>query len=186
MSARSDTEPTVAFRVSQVKEVPWDDEAVTNLILPEEQQSLINSLVARYITQPSNRSFDDFVEGKGLGLVFNLHGPAGVGKTLTVEATSARGCRALYTKLRDHNIYSLYFSRFQASIICCWCRRFRHDSQCTRYAFRKGTEALASLERASTHRRSRRFPGGTFTTRTRTKRNGCGFSQTHGVRMLDP
>ncbi|EPQ59804.1 P-loop containing nucleoside triphosphate hydrolase protein, partial [Gloeophyllum trabeum ATCC 11539] len=30
----------------------------------------------------------DFVQGKGLGLVVNLHGPPGVGKTLTAEATS--------------------------------------------------------------------------------------------------
>ncbi|EPQ59805.1 P-loop containing nucleoside triphosphate hydrolase protein, partial [Gloeophyllum trabeum ATCC 11539] len=30
----------------------------------------------------------DFVPGKGQGLIFNLHGPPGVGKTLTAEATS--------------------------------------------------------------------------------------------------
>lgn len=90
--------PIVAFNVSKVEEVRWDDEAVANLILPQEQRDLIHSLVATHMTPTP--SFDDFVQGKGLGLVFNLHGPAGVGKTLTVEATSARRCRALYIKMK--------------------------------------------------------------------------------------
>lgn len=30
--------------------------------------------------------FDDFVQGKGQGLIINLFGPPGVGKTLSAEA----------------------------------------------------------------------------------------------------
>ena len=40
--------------------------------------------------------FDDFVQGKGQGLIINLFGPPGVGKTLSAEATSERVHRPLY------------------------------------------------------------------------------------------
>lgn len=40
--------------------------------------------------------FDDFVRGKGQGLVINLFGPPGVGKTLSAEATSEHLRRPLY------------------------------------------------------------------------------------------
>ena len=40
--------------------------------------------------------FDDFVQGKGHGLVINLFGPPGVGKTLSAEATSEHVRRPLY------------------------------------------------------------------------------------------
>lgn len=39
---------------------------------------------------PRGSGFDDFVHGKGQGLVINLFGSPGVGKTLTAEATSER------------------------------------------------------------------------------------------------
>ena len=43
-----------------------------------------------------NAMFDDFVRGKGQGLVINLFGPPGVGKTLSAEATSEHLQRPLY------------------------------------------------------------------------------------------
>ncbi|OCH84836.1 P-loop containing nucleoside triphosphate hydrolase protein [Obba rivulosa] len=44
----------------------------------------------------SELGFDDFVQGKGRGLVINLYGPPGVGKTLSAEATSEHARRPLY------------------------------------------------------------------------------------------
>ena len=44
----------------------------------------------------SDSGFDDFVQGKGHGLVINLFGPPGVGKTLSAEATSEHVRRPLY------------------------------------------------------------------------------------------
>ncbi|KAJ6061001.1 hypothetical protein N7444_001697 [Penicillium canescens] len=41
--------------------------------------------------------FDDVINGKGRGLNILLHGPPGVGKTFTVEATSERFNRPLYS-----------------------------------------------------------------------------------------
>ena len=40
--------------------------------------------------------FKDFIPGKGHGLVINLFGPPGVGKTLSAEATSEHLRRPLY------------------------------------------------------------------------------------------
>ena len=40
--------------------------------------------------------FDDFVQGKGQGLVINLFGPPGCGKTLSAEATSEHVRKPLY------------------------------------------------------------------------------------------
>lgn len=66
----------------------WNDEPFENLVLPRNQKSLIQSLVEAHSLD--NTGFDDFVEGKGRGLVINLFGNPGVGKSLTAEATSER------------------------------------------------------------------------------------------------
>lgn len=66
----------------------WNDGAFENLVLPRDQKSLIRSLVEAH--GAGLASFDDFVEGKGKGLVINLFGNPGVGKSLTAEATSER------------------------------------------------------------------------------------------------
>merc|ERR1711985_89974 len=49
------------------------------------------------LVEHAGSSFADVVEGKGGGCVFLLHGPPGVGKTLTAEATAAHLHRPLYT-----------------------------------------------------------------------------------------
>jgi hypothetical protein len=75
----------------------WNDEPFKNLVLARDQKSLIQSLVEAHISSSNNGGkggsggvFDDFVEGKGRGLVINLFGNPGVGKSLTAEATSER------------------------------------------------------------------------------------------------
>ena len=54
---------------------------------------LLQSLVEAH---NADLGFDDFVQGKGHGLVINLYGPPGVGKTLSAEATSEHVRRPLY------------------------------------------------------------------------------------------
>ena len=54
---------------------------------------LLQSLVEAH---NADSGFDDFIEGKGHGLVINLFGPPGVGKTLSAEATSEYVRRPLY------------------------------------------------------------------------------------------
>lgn len=78
----------VMFDVDHVRSFEWSDEPINNLILPPSTKVLIKALVERHSAGSS--AFDDFVNGKGQGLVINLFGNPGVGKTLTVEATSER------------------------------------------------------------------------------------------------
>ena len=56
-------------------------------MLPSDRKTLLQSLVEAHNEE---MVFDDFVKGKGRGLVVNLFGPPGVGKTLSAEATSER------------------------------------------------------------------------------------------------
>jgi ATP-dependent Lon protease len=77
------------FAVDRLSEIQWQADAFDNLVLPKEQKDLIKALVET--NEGSNRtqnSFDDFIRGKGRGLIINLFGPPGVGKTLSAEATS--------------------------------------------------------------------------------------------------
>jgi len=81
------------FNVEKVRPIEWSDEPFTNLVLPGNRRELLRSLVEAH---NSNLDFDDFVHGKGQGLVINLFGPPGVGKTLSAEATSEHLKRPLY------------------------------------------------------------------------------------------
>ncbi|MBA7492576.1 hypothetical protein ES702_03126 [subsurface metagenome] len=45
---------------------------------------------------PKSGNFDDIVKNKGLGLILVLHGPPGVGKTLTAECVAEFSKRPLY------------------------------------------------------------------------------------------
>ena len=78
----------MAFNVDSVKEIEWQADAFDNLVLPPAQKSLIQSLVQSHRGPEDKDNFDDFIKGKGRGLIINLFGPPGVGKTLSAEATS--------------------------------------------------------------------------------------------------
>ncbi|KAL8650961.1 MAG: hypothetical protein Q9226_004928 [Calogaya cf. arnoldii] len=63
-------------------------DAFEKLVLAEEQKTLIKSLVSRHgedSTQNESgfQQVEDIIQGKGRGVVILLHGPPGVGKTLT-------------------------------------------------------------------------------------------------------
>lgn len=81
------------FVVDQITEIQWQTDAFDNLVLPKEQKDLIKALVESHRgTMDSQDQFDDFIVGKGRGLIINLFGPPGVGKTLSAEATSECEC----------------------------------------------------------------------------------------------
>ncbi|KAG8157931.1 hypothetical protein KVR01_012203 [Diaporthe batatas] len=82
------------FDVDSVREIVWNDKAFPSLMLPNGYKDLILSFVEG---QASNKnSFDDIIEGKGLGLIMLLVGTAGTGKTLTAEAVADKVRRPLY------------------------------------------------------------------------------------------
>ncbi|KAJ6506201.1 P-loop containing nucleoside triphosphate hydrolase protein [Mycena vitilis] len=82
------------FNVEFVNDIKWNDEGFKNLAIDPDRKTLIQALVQSHAN--SKDSVDDFVVGKGLGLIINLFGPPGVGKTLTVEATSEHLRKPLY------------------------------------------------------------------------------------------
>ncbi|KAI5783678.1 P-loop containing nucleoside triphosphate hydrolase protein [Geopyxis carbonaria] len=82
------------FFVDLVSPIEFSDQAFDQLVLPARQKSLVRALVESHINETNN--FDDFIKGKGKGLISVLHGPPGVGKTLTAEAVSHVTKRPLY------------------------------------------------------------------------------------------
>merc|ERR1711998_355354 len=82
------------FFVSQSQEVEYRTGAFHTLVLDAEKKEMI---VAAVDNTTSRSAFTDVVKGKGGGCVFLLHGPPGVGKTLTAEATAEYLKRPLYT-----------------------------------------------------------------------------------------
>ncbi|KAI0816925.1 P-loop containing nucleoside triphosphate hydrolase protein [Trametes gibbosa] len=81
------------FNVEKISPIEWNKETFEGLVLPTDRKTLLRSLVEAH---DSGSGFDDFVRGKGQGLVSNLFGPPGVGKTLSAEATSEHIRRPLY------------------------------------------------------------------------------------------
>lgn len=69
------------FHVDLVSDIVFDSQAFDSLLLPEDYKQQVLSLVR--VQEDSNFTFDDFIKGKGRGLIFLLYGEPGVGKTLT-------------------------------------------------------------------------------------------------------
>jgi len=81
------------FNVEKIQDIDWNEDAFDNLVLPHGHKYLLQSLVEAHHKEIG---FDDFIKGKGHGLVVNLFGPPGVGKTFSAEATSELVRRPLY------------------------------------------------------------------------------------------
>lgn len=63
------------FNVEKVQPIRWNEDAFANLVLPADRKMLLQSLVEAHNAELSG--FDDFIKGKGRGLVINLFGPPG-------------------------------------------------------------------------------------------------------------
>lgn len=79
----------------QLHEISWAEHAFNSLVLDEGEKDILIALVDRDQYQ-SGRPFDDFIGGKGQGMIMLLCGPPGVGKTLTAETVSEHLHRPLY------------------------------------------------------------------------------------------
>ncbi|CAG8521047.1 9777_t:CDS:10 [Rhizophagus irregularis] len=76
--------------IDDLNEISFDDDAFDQLVMDPIKKDLISSLVM------SKHKGVDLISGKGGGCIFLLHGPPGVGKTLTAEAISEYLHRPLY------------------------------------------------------------------------------------------
>lgn len=82
------------FALDHLRDVSWSLEPFDRLVLDNRHKELIHALVEQHASRMS--TFDDFVRGKGKGLVGLLAGPPGCGKTLTAEAAAEVTKRPLY------------------------------------------------------------------------------------------
>jgi len=90
--------------VEKLKPIVYDSLAYERLVLPQEKKALIKALVLNnseriFETKKGikNKKFSDLISGKGDGCIFLLHGPPGVGKTLTAEAIAELLQKPLYS-----------------------------------------------------------------------------------------
>lgn len=84
--------------VEHIREIDWIPNMMSRLVLNQDVKDLIVALIDYKTTQATDdeQNFDDFVPGKGKGIVMLLCGPPGVGKTLTAEAVSEHSKSPLY------------------------------------------------------------------------------------------
>lgn len=72
--------------IRDLKEVKWNTRVYEKLQIDESTKRTIHAVVKSRCCPPTSApssGFDDFIQGKGSGLVFLLHGPPGCGKTMT-------------------------------------------------------------------------------------------------------
>lgn len=82
------------FFIEGLSPPAWNEDCFDQLVLQPAQKDLVRALVATHVQQ--RLGFDDIVKGKGKGLIMVLHGPPGVGKTLTAETVAEYCKRPLY------------------------------------------------------------------------------------------
>tara|TARA_R110002003_G_scaffold27_17_gene1465 strand:- start:681 stop:1103 length:423 start_codon:yes stop_codon:yes gene_type:complete len=69
------------FAVDNLREIDFDAKAFDGLHIPQGQKDTLLALAQVYTTEEGQ--FDDFIKGKGKGMIVLLHGEPGLGKTLT-------------------------------------------------------------------------------------------------------
>lgn len=80
------------FLLDGLSPICYRSDAIHSLVMPPDRKEMVLALV-----EHASSSFMDIVDEKGGGCVFLLHGPPGVGKTLTAEATAETLKRPLYS-----------------------------------------------------------------------------------------
>ncbi|KAH8757124.1 P-loop containing nucleoside triphosphate hydrolase protein [Hyaloscypha finlandica] len=75
----------VELAVADIKEIDWKQAALDDLHIPAKKKKAAQALSEAHVKRASTNAFDDVVKGKGQGFNVLLHGPPGVGKTLTAE-----------------------------------------------------------------------------------------------------
>ena len=164
------------FFVEKLSPVEWNDECFEQLVLPESQKETVQALVAEHTSAAQKGAFEDIVKGKGRGLILVLHGPPGVGKTLTAECVAEFSHRPLYTvSAGDLGTTSKELNRSLSRIL---------DLASTWKAVLLIDEADVFMERRSLHNMERNALVSIFL-RTLEYYSGILFMTTNRVRTFD-
>ncbi|KAI9736323.1 MAG: hypothetical protein M1834_001209 [Cirrosporium novae-zelandiae] len=84
----------MSFRISDLSQIKWSDNAIESLVMDTSQKKVILSLVTSPIFLKGLST--DVIGWKAKGLVVLLHGSPGTGKTLTAECVCEKLHRPLY------------------------------------------------------------------------------------------
>lgn len=63
---------TVLFNVEHIEDIHWNMEAFEHLDIDSNKKEIVKTLIESHTQKAAQ--FDDFVPGKGRGLIFALHG----------------------------------------------------------------------------------------------------------------
>ncbi|KAE8378061.1 P-loop containing nucleoside triphosphate hydrolase protein [Aspergillus bertholletiae] len=98
----TDTVPAFSFEdkkfltanIGDLEDITFNQEVFRQLVLPDPTKEIVRVMVQSHV---NGVEFDNLTKGKGKGLIMLLHGPPGVGKTMTAEAVAEYSQRPLYT-----------------------------------------------------------------------------------------
>src|SRR5271154_3354582 len=62
----------VEFVVDDIREIIWNPSSFDNLAIPPATKQVITAMTEAHVSQASDDEFDDFVVGKGQGLIILL------------------------------------------------------------------------------------------------------------------
>ncbi|KAK6081606.1 AAA family ATPase [Seiridium cupressi] len=83
--------------VANLKPIEWGKDAIDSLVIELTTKDILRGLVEEHKKRKLDSIVSDFMPDKGQGLVIVLHGPPGVGKTLTAECIAEFTEKPLYS-----------------------------------------------------------------------------------------
>ena len=72
MQNNADSDGTAEFAVSGIQEITWTNLPFDTLVIPTKTKEMLQALVHNQTPDPDKPAFDDFIEGKGKGLIVLL------------------------------------------------------------------------------------------------------------------
>ena len=72
MQGNADFDPTAEFAVSGIQDITWTTLPFDTLVIPSKTKDMLQALVHNQTPDPDKPAFDDFIEGKGKGLIVLL------------------------------------------------------------------------------------------------------------------
>ncbi|KAG6353258.1 hypothetical protein INS49_007557 [Diaporthe citri] len=84
--------------IENLTEIVWAKDSAKALVMADSKtKDTLAKLIQAHMSADANNAPSDIIEGKGQGLVIVLHGPPGVGKTLTAESMAEVSEKPLLT-----------------------------------------------------------------------------------------